>query len=129
MLISRKLLFICLIVSLVGPDMFAATRLNAPAKENAEHILLQEKVEKNEKKLKKLQNKLSKKLSKASKKKEEGKSVWATVSLILGLILIAAGIALLIAVIANPIGGFFYFLSGLMIAGGAVLVLFSTSPL
>lgn len=109
--------------------MFAAARLKAPAGQNAEHFLLQKKVDRSEKKLKKLQNKLSKKLSKASKKKEDGKNIWATLSFILGLILIAGGIALLIAVIANPIGGFFYFLSGLMIAGGVVLVLFATSPL
>jgi hypothetical protein len=129
MLISRKLLFFCLMLSFMAPEMFAAASLKAPVQETRGHSLLQKKMDRSERKLKKLQHKLSKKLDKASQKKEDGKGIWATLSFILGLVLVAAGIALLIAVIANPIGGFFYFLAGLMIAGGAVLLLFATSPL
>jgi hypothetical protein len=105
----------------------AAVKVVAPttAIEQHQQVLTDKSTSKKiDKKIKRIQ----KRVEKLQEKREgEKKKFWTKLGFILGLIALIGGIVLGIAVIANPIGGFFYFLSGLLVTGGIVLILFAAS--
>ena len=78
-----------------------------------------------DKKLERLQKKLERKIKKRND--EDSKPFWKKLSFLLGTLFIIGGILLGISIFSNPIGGFFYFLAGLLVTSGIVLILFAAS--
>ena len=77
------------------------------------------------KKLERLQKKLDRKIQKRND--EDSKPFWKKLSFLFGALFIIGGILLGISIFSNPIGGFFYFLAGLLITSGIVLIMFAAS--
>lgn len=121
-----RIMIICLFFTVSTTSLQAAARVvaaEAPQIEAAAEPGLSKKLQR---RVAKFQKKLIKKIEK-KKEKEKGSNLWTTLFFIFGLLSLAGGIILGIVVFANPIGGFFYFLAGLLVTAGIVLLMLTGS--
>lgn len=112
--------------------LFAFINVNGAARQQSQLNNSVSTIEVNEKshqkwdkKLERLQKKLDRKLQKRND--EDSKPFWNKLSFLLGVLFIIGGILLGISIFFNPIGGFFYFLAGLLVTSGIVLIMFAAS--
>jgi len=124
---NLRILLLCIFIAGSLPTLEAAARkVSAETTQVVAPTHPDGLSKKQAKRLKKFEKRITKKLEKKRGDKEDGK-LWSKLSFLLGLLSLGGGIVLGILIFANPMGGFFYFLAGLLVTAGIVLILLASS--
>lgn len=125
---NLRILFLCLFIVGSLPTLEAAARKVSVEDRPMVDAHPEGLSKRQARRLNKFKDRIKKKLDKKRGDEEDG-NIWSKLSFLLGLLSLAGGIILGILIFANPIGGFFFFLAGLLVAAGVALILLAASSI